>query len=122
MNSILLHCRGGAVAKKQAVSSPSIPRYYKKHVVSGTPTMPAILYPIHDAANIVGPGRLEGITVPVLLVEGGDSPPVIDAVQSVLAARLPQVTRLIVPGAGHMVPITHPDLVARAVQAHLDAA
>jgi lipase len=60
--------------------------------------------------------------VPVLLVEGADSPPVIDAVQAALAARLPQAARMIVPGAGHMVPITHPDLVARAVQAHLDAA
>jgi hypothetical protein len=53
MNSILLHCRGGAVAKKRAVSSPSTPRCYKKHVVWGTPTMPAFLYPILDAAFIV---------------------------------------------------------------------
>lgn len=77
---------------------------------------------LDDAAGIVAPGALERIRVPVLLVEGGDSPPVIDAVQSVLAARLPHASRLIVPGAGHMVPITHPDLVARAVQAHLEAA
>ena len=39
-----------------------------------------------------------------------------------LAARIPDAARLIVPGAGHMVPITHPDLVARAVQAHLETA
>jgi pimeloyl-ACP methyl ester carboxylesterase len=56
----------------------------------------------------------------VLLVEGAESPPIIDAVQEELARRLPQARRLIVPGAGHMVPITHPDIVARAVQAHLD--
>jgi pimeloyl-ACP methyl ester carboxylesterase len=34
---------------------------------------------------------------------------------------VPSATRLIVPGAGHMVPITHPQVVARAVQMHLDA-
>jgi lipase len=77
---------------------------------------------LDDAAGLLRPGGLEAIAVPVLLVEGADSPPVIDAVQSALAARLPQAARMIVPGAGHMVPITHPDLVARAVQAHLDAA
>ncbi|MEZ5796053.1 MAG: alpha/beta hydrolase [Paracoccaceae bacterium] len=77
---------------------------------------------VEDAAGLLRPGGLEAMDVPVLLVEGADSPPVIDAVQGVLAARLPRAQRLIVPGAGHMVPITHPDLVARAVQAHLDAA
>lgn len=63
---------------------------------------------------------LEGIGVPVLLVEGGDSPPVIDAIMAELARRLPRATRLAVPGAGHMVPITHPETVADAVRAHLD--
>lgn len=77
---------------------------------------------VHDSARLLRPGGLEGVTVPVLLVEGGDSPAVVESIQSALAARLPHATRLIVPGAGHMVPITHSDLVARAVQAHLDAA
>jgi lipase len=76
---------------------------------------------LDDAAGLLRPGGLEGIRVPVLMVEGGDSPPIIDAVQRRLCARLPRVTRLIVPGAAHMVPITHPDVVARSVQMHLDA-
>jgi pimeloyl-ACP methyl ester carboxylesterase len=86
------------------------------HIAAQNPVL------LDDAAGIVAPGRLEGIMVPVLLVEGADSPAIIDAVQRVLAARLPKATRLIVPGAGHMVPITHPDVVARAVQAHLEGA
>lgn len=77
---------------------------------------------LDDAAGLLRPGGLEGLAMPVLLVEGADSPPIIDAVQGALAARLPRVRRLSVPGAGHMVPITHPDAVAAAVQAHLDAA
>lgn len=76
---------------------------------------------LDDAAGLLAYLRLESIGVPVLLVEGADSPPIIDAVQEELARRLTQVNRLIVPGAGHMVPITHPDVVARAVQAHWNA-
>lgn len=99
---------------------PERPRTYIldriHHIAAQNPVL------LDDAAGIAAPGRLEGIGVPVLLVEGADSPPIIDAVQRVLVARLPRASRLIVPGAGHMVPITHPDVVARAVQAHLDAA
>lgn len=75
-----------------------------------------------DSAGLLRPGRLEAARMPVLLVEGSDSPAVIDAIHRELAARLPQVSRLIVPGARHMVPMTHPDILARALQAHLDAA
>jgi pimeloyl-ACP methyl ester carboxylesterase len=75
---------------------------------------------LDDSAGLLAYLRLEALGVPVLLVEGAESPPIIDAVQEELARRLPQARRLIVPGAGHMVPITHPDIVARAVQAHLD--
>ena len=65
--------------------------------------------------------RLEAVGVPVLLIEGADSPPIIEAVQSELARRLAQSSRLRVAGAGHMVPITHAAEVAAAVQAHWDA-
>lgn len=68
-----------------------------------------------DTAGLLAHWRLEGLGVPVLLVQGGASPPVIGAIQDELARRLPQVTRLTVPGAGHMVPITHPGPVAAAI-------
>lgn len=74
---------------------------------------------LDDAAGMLGYGRLEAVGVPVLLVEGALSPPIIDSVNRELARRMPQVTRLVVPEAGHMVPITHPDAVAAAVMAHL---
>lgn len=74
---------------------------------------------VEDAAGLMPAGRLEAISVPVLLVEGGDSPPIIDAVQTVLARRLAHASRVVVPGAGHMVPITHAAAMAPAVQAHL---
>jgi lipase len=75
---------------------------------------------LDDAAGLLTYQGLESIGVPVLLIEGADSPPIIDAVQTELDRRICQSTRLIVPGAGHMVAITHPDAIAGRVQAHLD--
>ncbi len=74
---------------------------------------------LEDAAAMLWPGGLEGVRVPVLLIDGADSPPIIAAVHAALAERLPDVRRLSVPGAGHMVPITHPERIAAQVQAHL---
>ena len=74
---------------------------------------------LDDAAGLLRYMGLESIGVPVLLVEGGDSPPIIDAVHRELARRLAQVTRLAVPCAGHMVPITHAAAMQSAVMAHL---
>ena len=76
-------------------------------------------YLLEDAAGLLRYMGLESIGVPVLMVEGGASLPIVAAVQHELARRLPQVSRLVVPGAGHMVPITHPGEVAAAVMAHL---
>lgn len=76
-------------------------------------------YLLEDGAGLLRPGGLEAISVPVLLIEGADSPEIIPAVHAALAARLPQVSRLAVPGAGHMVSITHAAEIAPVVQAHL---
>lgn len=74
---------------------------------------------LDDTAGLLRYMGLESIGVPVLMVEGAASPAIVSAVQDELVRRLPQVTRLVVPGAGHMVPITHPGVVAAAVMAHL---
>lgn len=74
---------------------------------------------LDDSAGLLRYMGLESIGVPVLMVEGAASPAIVKAVQDELARRLPRVTRLVVPGAGHMVPITHPSEVAKAVMAHL---
>lgn len=75
-----------------------------------------------DRANILRPGGLESIDAPVLLISGSDSPAVIPAIADALAARLTDVGRATVPGAGHMLPITHPDEVAGLVAVNLDRA
>ncbi len=76
---------------------------------------------LDDAAGLLRPGGLEGVRVPVLLIDGADSPPIIAAVHRALARRLPKVARLSVAGAGHMVSITHAGDVTPVVQAHLAA-
>ena len=77
---------------------------------------------IHDAANILRPGGLEAIDAPVMLISGANSPPVIAEIAEALAARLPDVGRAEVPGAGHMSPITHPDQVAGLIEVNLERA
>ncbi|WP_366926912.1 alpha/beta fold hydrolase [Pseudogemmobacter hezensis] len=76
-------------------------------------TLSAIL--LDDAAGLLRPGRLEGIGVPVLLAAGGASPAVIQAIHQALAARIPDVQAITVPGAAHMLPITHPQPLAEAM-------
>lgn len=72
-----------------------------------------------DAPGLCAPGRLERITQPVLLVEGSASPAIVDAVHDGLAARIPQAQRVVVMGAGHMAPLTHPENVAAEIAAFL---
>lgn len=72
-----------------------------------------------DAAGLLAPGRPEALARPVLLVEGSASPPVIAAIQRELARRLPDARRETVPGAAHMLPVTHTAALAALVRAHL---
>jgi lipase len=70
---------------------------------------------MQDAAGLLGHMRLESLGIPVLLMEGATSPPVMAAIQAELARRLPRVRRVVVEGAGHMAPITHQAEASAAV-------
>nr|WP_111300783.1 alpha/beta fold hydrolase [Paracoccus saliphilus] len=73
-----------------------------------------------DSARILREGGLELVDAPVLLIAGANSPPVIHAISDALAARLPDVGRATVPGAGHMLPLTHPQQVAGLIAVNLE--
>lgn len=73
-----------------------------------------------DRANTLRDGGLEAIEAPVLLISGQNSPQVIHGIADALAARLPDVGRATVPGAGHMLPMTHADEVAGLIALNLD--
>jgi lipase len=56
---------------------------------------------------------------PTLLIEGAESPPVIAAVAEAILAATPEAREVVVEGAGHIVPITHPEPVSRALRRFL---
>ena len=57
-----------------------------------------------------------------MFITGASSPPVIAEIAAELAARLPDVGRATVPGAGHMSPLTRPAAVAELIAVNLDRA
>lgn len=75
-----------------------------------------------DVHGQVAPGALEVLEMPCLLIEGATSPAIIAAIHDVFEARLPDVRRVVIEGAGHMAPITHPAQVARALHDFLTTA
>lgn len=64
-------------------------------------------------------GALECLDMPVLLMEGAKSPAIVRATHDAMAARLPNVTRVVLQDAGHMGPITHAGEVAQAIRNHM---
>jgi lipase len=70
-----------------------------------------------DAGGLLGYMRLESLGIPVLLLEGARSPAVMAVIGAELERRLPQVTRAVIGGAGHMSPLTHAAQVAAAISA-----
>ncbi|MEM7722972.1 MAG: alpha/beta hydrolase [Pseudomonadota bacterium] len=71
-----------------------------------------------DSANLLP--RLDQVRCPVLLLEGDASPDVIGDIQSALDKGLPDTTRAVVEGAGHMGPITHPVEFASEIRSFLN--
>jgi pimeloyl-ACP methyl ester carboxylesterase len=70
-----------------------------------------------DPAGITTAACLAQVTVPVTLIRGADSPPVIAAIHAALVDRLPDAVDHVVAGAGHMLPLTHTADVAALIRA-----
>ncbi len=68
-----------------------------------------------DVGGMLAPGVLEMLRMPVLLVEGSKSPPIMGAICAGLAARLPHAERAVIVGAGHMAPLSHPAQVCTEI-------
>ncbi|MFN3937302.1 MAG: alpha/beta fold hydrolase [Gemmobacter sp.] len=97
-----------------------LPEPQRRYIIDRIHVIPSVNDVLFDdRPGLLTPGRLEGLPIPVLLIEGQQSPPVIAAIMAALHTRLPQSRRLAVPGATHMVPITHAEVIAPAVRAHL---
>ncbi|WP_413848753.1 alpha/beta fold hydrolase [Albidovulum sp.] len=83
-------------------------------IEAGTPAL------FDDSGAILAPGGLESLDLPVLIVRGDRSPAIIEGIAEAIAVRLPDVGVATVPGAGHMVPITHPAETAGLIGVNLD--
>jgi len=70
-----------------------------------------------DAAGLLAPGALEALPMPVLVMQGGATQPIMSAVTAALSARMPEAQIAVIEGAGHMVPVTHPEAVAEVIGA-----
>jgi len=82
-------------------------------------TEPALM---QDTAGLLAQGVLESITCPTCLIRGDVTNPVIEAIHSTLSNRIPQAKDHVIAGAGHMVPVSHPDAVAALIRPLLAAA
>ncbi|RYH03809.1 alpha/beta fold hydrolase [Salipiger sp. IMCC34102] len=67
-----------------------------------TASAPAIQEDVHDLLP-----RLDRITVPVTLIRGAKSQPVVVEIHARLQRVIPQAVDHAITGAGHMVPLTH---------------
>lgn len=73
-----------------------------------------------DPGGLLEEGVLQRLDIPVLLIEGSASPPIIGAIHAGLSARLPRARRVVIAGAGHMAPITHADQVSDEILRFLE--
>ena len=98
----------------------SLPERMKDHMTRLIHYVPASSAFLHyDSAGLLEAGRMEQASMPAVVIEGDQSPPMSAKVSASLQKRLPNIERFVVEGAGHMLPITHPDAVAGPIRALL---
>lgn len=95
-----------------------VPKSVQTYIMERLPLILAQTDALHnDSAGIMGYLRLEAMGLPVLLIAGSDSPPIVGAITRALAARLPNLAQATIFGARHMAPLTHPNQVTEAMNA-----
>jgi pimeloyl-ACP methyl ester carboxylesterase len=70
-----------------------------------------------DAAGITSAERLGALDIPVTLIRGADTQPVIKAIHDTLVERIPIATDHEIAGAAHMISMTHVADVAAIIRA-----
>ncbi|MEM9699629.1 MAG: alpha/beta hydrolase [Pseudomonadota bacterium] len=98
-----------------------LPERTRAAMIRGVRVVPdtyALLY--DDTAGLLGPGGVAEMDIPTLLMRGARARDTIVAVNDGLAARMPQAQQVVIPDAGHMAPISHPEAVAQSLMRFLD--
>ncbi|MEY8841966.1 alpha/beta fold hydrolase, partial [Cribrihabitans sp. XS_ASV171] len=97
---------------------PSLPEPTRAAMTRAIRVIPPCDKPLfEDSAGLLKPGVLDRVSMPALLIRGDLSHPVTRIINEGLARRLRDARDEVVEGAGHMVPISHPDAVADHVKA-----
>ncbi|MDA0239590.1 MAG: alpha/beta hydrolase, partial [Proteobacteria bacterium] len=73
---------------------------------------------IFDPSNSVS--ELDSIKIPTTIIRGGETRTPAHRITEIVARRIPGSSIVTVPGAGHLSPITHPELVNEAIQTHFE--
>ncbi len=96
---------------------PDLPERTRANMVRGIHVVPAshpVLY--DDRAGLLKAEAFKRASMPTLLLSGSETHPVIPAICTGLVHRLPQARHEVVQGAGHMLPISHPQETAALLQ------
>lgn len=96
---------------------PDLPEKTRAAMTRGVHVVPAVddvLF--RDQKGVLNAGVLDRANMPILIVTGAETHPVVPAIGEGLCRRLPNARTEVVSGGGHMVPITHPQHVASVVQ------
>lgn len=71
--------------------------------------------------NPITAGDLTQIGVPTLVIQGGQTTAPERRLCEIVTDRVPGARQVVIEGAGHMVPLTHPTATVEALEAHLRA-
>lgn len=72
-----------------------------------------------DRPGLLAPGRMEAVDVPVTFIDGGATHPVISEIIGTIGDRFQDAEWVSIPDAGHMLPMTHPEMVVKAMEGRL---
>nr|WP_272874396.1 alpha/beta hydrolase [Pseudaestuariivita rosea] len=95
----------------------AMPEKQRQYIIDRVPLIPLQGTAIEDdTAGLLTSGVIEALPMPVDLIDGGQSQPVVGAILRALAQRIPHARRTTIRDAGHMAPITHPKQIAQILR------
>ena len=73
-----------------------------------------------DPGNILRTGGIEMIDAPVMILHGDQTPEITPLVCAAIAERCQDVATATIPGAGHMLPVTHGEILAELIAMNIE--